>query len=102
MGRAQWDYRPRVINLGRATEKLNPQAGRNFSWWLGGQQAALYRAVSMDPSPAPAAGTGEALASVCSQGDSADPLGTHSAAARAGNFALYSQREKCPGHRVHL
>lgn len=41
----------------------------------------------MDPSLPPAAGTGEPLASVCSQGDSADPLGTHRAAAREGNFA---------------
>lgn len=57
----------------------------------------------MDPSPPPAAGTGEPLASICSQGHSGDdPLGIHSAAARAGNFALYSQREKCPGHSVHL
>lgn len=41
----------------------------------------------MDPSPPPAAGTGEALASVCSLGDSAGPLGTHRAAARAGDSA---------------
>lgn len=102
MGRAQRDYKSWVINLGRVIEKLNPQAGRNFSRWLGGQQAALYRAVSMDPSPPPVAGTDEPLASVCSQRDSADPLGTHSAVARAGNFALQSQREKCPGHSVHL
>lgn len=88
MGRAQWDHRPWIINLGRVTEKLNPQARRNFSWQLRGQKTALYTVVPVDPSPSPAVGTGEPLASVCSQGGSADPLGTASATARAANFAL--------------
>lgn len=63
MGREQWDHRPLVINLGKVTENLNPQARGNFSQWLRGQQAALYRAVPVDPYPSPAAGTGELLAS---------------------------------------
>lgn len=42
----------------------------------------------MDASPSPAVGTGEPLASVCSQGGSPDPLGTDSATAGPGNFAL--------------
>jgi len=62
--------------LGRVTENLNRQARRNFSRWLREQQAAPYRAVPVDPSPPPTAGTGEPLASVGRQGGSAEPLGT--------------------------
>lgn len=48
----------------------------------------------IDPSPSPAAGTDEPLASVCSQGGSADPLGTDTVPQQGQKFCLIETKGK--------